>query len=67
MSEFRTNFIGCSSRGGQHSDNDFLVSAWNFANNVTATANCQTVIVSFQLKCPPGVKIMLFGSNLKQK
>ena len=25
--EFKTNFIGCSSRGGQKSDSDFLVPA----------------------------------------
>ena len=39
MSELGTNFIGYSSRGGQNSDGDFLVPAWNFANNIAVIAN----------------------------
>ena len=56
MSERRTNFIGCSSRGGQNSDSDFLVPAWNFANNIAAIANYPKIIVVSQLKCLPGMK-----------
>ena len=68
MSEFRTNFIGYSSRGGQNSDSDFLVPAWIFANNITEIASYPKVIVFFQLKCPPGMKkYVFFGSFLKQK
>ena len=60
MSEFETNFIGYSSRGGQNSDSDFVVPAWNFANNIAAIANYPKVIVFFQLKCPPGMKKYAF-------
>ena len=57
MSELGTNFIGYSNRGGQNSDSDFLVPAWNFANNIAAIANYPKVIVFFfQLKCPPSMK-----------
>ena len=45
MSELRTNFIGYSSRGGQNSDSDFLVPAWNFANNIAVIANYPKLIV----------------------
>ena len=43
MSELGTNFIGYLSRGG--SDSDFLVPAWNFANNIAVIANYPKVIV----------------------
>ena len=45
MLELGTNFIGYSSRGGQNSDSDFLVPAWNFANNIAVIANYPKVIV----------------------
>ena len=45
MSELETDFIGYSSRGGQNSDSDFLVSAWNFANNIAVIANYPKGIV----------------------
>ena len=60
MSELGTNFIGYWSRGGQNSDSDFLVPAWNFANNIAAIAYYPKVIVFFQLKCPPGMKKICF-------
>ena len=44
MSELGTNFIGYSSRGGQNSDSDFLVTAKNFANNIAVIANYAKVI-----------------------
>ena len=47
MSELGTNFIGYSSRGGQNSDIDILVPAWNFANNIAAIANYPKVFVFF--------------------
>ena len=60
MSELWTNFIGYSSRGGQNSDRDFLVPAWNFANNIAAIANYPKVIVFFPIECPPGMKKYAF-------
>ena len=48
----KTNFVGCSSRGGQTSDGDFIASAWNFGNNVAELANFQKVIV-FPIKMSP--------------
>ena len=59
MSEFETNFIGYSSRGGQNSDSDFLVPTWNFTNNIAAIASYPKVFF-FQLKCPPGMKKICF-------
>ena len=45
MSELEVNFIGYSSRGGQNFDSDFVVPAWNFANNIAAIANYPKVTV----------------------
>ena len=40
QTDFKMDFIGFSSRGGQKSESDFLVSAWDFANNIAAHVNC---------------------------
>ena len=36
--------------GGQNSDSDFLVPAWNFANNIAAIANYPKVIGFFPVE-----------------
>ena len=36
--------------GGENSDSDFLVPAWNFANNIAAIANYPKVIVFFPIE-----------------
>ena len=46
------------SRSGRNSDSDFLMPAWNFANNIAAIVNYSKVIGFFQLNCPPGIKGM---------
>ena len=50
MSEIGTNFIGYSNRGGQNSDSDFLVPAWNFANNIAVIATYPQVIAFFPIE-----------------
>ena len=54
--DVKTNFSGCSSRGGKNSDSDFLVPAWNFANNFASLANFPQLIEFFRSNCPPGTK-----------
>ena len=52
---------------GQNSDSDFLVPAWNFANNIAAIANYPKVIFFSNWNVLQVWKNMLFGSKLKQK
>ena len=66
MSELGTSFIDYSSRGDQDSDSDFLVPAWNFANNTAAIANYPKVIVLFPIEMSSRCEKYAFGSNLKQ-
>ena len=67
MSELETNFISYSSRGGQNSDSDFHLLAWNFANNIIVIAKNPKVVVFSNWNVLQEWKNMLFGCKLKQK